>query len=277
MFGYDAQAPLEIESLSPPQDRDGVTVRDIAYASPKGGKVTAYLVVPTGIGSFAGVLYVHPGEGDRGTFLGEAFTSAQAGAVALSIDGPFTRPPRWRRAPHPRETDAYRDAFVQTVVDSRRGIDLLISRTDVDADRIGYVGHSFGATLGGVLAGVEKRIRAYVLMAGLVAFSDWCRTSDHPWVQWLHETLTAEQLENYVHQMSAIDAIHFVGQAAPASLLFQSGYRDESVSEGDAQRFFEAASEPKEIRWYNTDHSFNDQARRDRVAWLGEQLGLSLP
>lgn len=42
MFAYDSQASLDTEDLSPPQDRDGVTVRDIAYASPKGGKVTAY-------------------------------------------------------------------------------------------------------------------------------------------------------------------------------------------------------------------------------------------
>ena len=276
MLEYNVQAPLDIEELSPPQDRDGVTVYDIAYASPRGGKVASYLVVPKDSGPFAGILFLHPGEGDRATFLSEAITFAQAGAVALSIDGPFTRPALWKRVPHPRETDAYRDAFVQTVVDSRRGIDLLTSRTDVDADRIGYVGHSFGATLGGVLAGVEKGIKAYVLMAGLVAYSDWCRTSDHPWAKWLRETLTAEQLENYVRKMSAIDAIHFVGQAAPASLLFQFGYRDESISEGDARRFFAAASEPKEIRWYDAGHFLNDQARQDRIVRLGERLGLSL-
>ena len=274
MFEYDAQAPLDIEELSPVEDRDGVMVRDIAYAGPRGGKVTSYLVVPKEGGPFAGVLYLHPGEGDRATFLGEAIAFAQAGAVAVSIDGPFTRPSPWRRAPHPREIDAYRDVFVQTVVDLRRGIDLLASRTDVDADRIGYVGHSYGATLGGVLAGVEKRIKAYVLMAGLAAFSDWCRASDHPWAKWLRETLTVQQLEHYVREMSAIDANRFVGQAAPASLLFQCGRRDESVSEGDAQRFFEAASEPKEIRWYDAGHFLNDQARQDRIAWLGERLGL---
>jgi dienelactone hydrolase len=94
MFEYDAQAPLDMEELSPPQDRDGVTVRDIAYASPRGGKVTAYLVVPTGSGPFAGVLFMHPGQWDRSCFLDEAIAFAQLGAVALSIDGPNKRPPR---------------------------------------------------------------------------------------------------------------------------------------------------------------------------------------
>jgi cephalosporin-C deacetylase-like acetyl esterase len=275
MFEYDVRAPLDVEELSPPQDRDGVTVYDIAYASPREGKVTSYLVVPEGSGSFAGVLFLHPGEGDRAAFLNEAVSFARAGAVALSIDGPFTRPSPWRRDPHPREIDAYRDAFVQTVVDVRRGIDLLTSRTDINADRIGYVGHSYGATLGGVVAGVETRIKAYVLMAGLVAFSDWCRASDHPWAKWLRETLTVQQLARFVREISAIDAKHFVGQATPAWLLFQCGHCDESVSEEDTQRFFEAASEPKEIRWYDAGHSLNDRARQERMAWLGERLGLS--
>ena len=44
--------------------------------------------------------------------------------------------------------------------------------------------------------------------------------------------------------------------------------------EGESQRFFEAASEPKEIRWYDAGHFLNDQAHQDRIAWLGERLGL---
>jgi hypothetical protein len=56
VFEYDAQDPLEVEELSPPQDGNGVAVYDIAYASPRGGKVTSYLVVPTRTGSYAGIL-----------------------------------------------------------------------------------------------------------------------------------------------------------------------------------------------------------------------------
>ena len=93
MFEYDVQAPLDLEELSPPQDRDSVIVRDIAYVSPRGGKVTAYLVVPAGNGPFAGLLFLHPGQWDRSGFLDEAIRCAQLGAVALSVDGPGKRPP----------------------------------------------------------------------------------------------------------------------------------------------------------------------------------------
>jgi len=273
MFEYDAQAPLDMEELSPPQDRDGVTVRDIAYASPKGGKVTAYLVVPAGNGPFAGVLFMHPGQWDRSCFLDEAIAFAQLGAVALSIDGPNKRPPEFALH-YPRTAEGYRARWSQMSVDLQRSLDLLTSRPDVDAGRIGYVGHSYGATLGGVLAGIEKRVKGYVLMAGLAAHSEWWRASESRYAKRFRERRTAEQLTEVIETMSAIDAIHFIGDAVPAALLFQYGRRDEFISEEDALRYFQAASEPKEIRWYDTDHFFNERARQDRIAWLGERLGL---
>jgi hypothetical protein len=36
-----------------------------------------------------------------------------------------------------------------------------------------------------------------------------------------------------------------------------------------------AASEPKEIRWYDADHDLGEQAAKDRLDWVGEQLDLS--
>jgi len=40
----------------------------------------------------------------------------------------------------------------------------------------------------------------------------------------------------------------------------------------DAEVYVEAASGPKEVRWYDTDHYFNEEARRDREEWLGRAL-----
>jgi hypothetical protein len=51
--------------------------------------------------------------------------------------------------------------------------------------------------------------------------------------------------------------------------------RTEVISECDVRQSFEVASEPKETRRYDTGHFLNDQARQDRIAWLGERLGLS--
>ena len=274
MFEYDPQDPLDIEELSPPQDRDSVAVYDIAYASPRGGKVTAYLVVPKRSGPFAGLLFLHPGQWDRSCFLEEGIAFAQRGAVALSIDGPGQRPARFSLHP-PRTADEHHARWTQAIVDLQRGLDLLTSRPDVDPERIGYVGHSYGATLGGVLAGIEKRVKAYVLMAGLVAHSEWWRSGDHEFYHRFRAQVTAEQLDEMVETMATVDALRFIGRAAPAALLFQFARHDQFISEHEALRYWRAASEPKEIRWYDTDHFFDERARRARIAWLSEQLGLS--
>ena len=46
MFDYQQNAPLDAKENGV-EDKNGVRIHDISYASPKGGRVTAYLVVPT--------------------------------------------------------------------------------------------------------------------------------------------------------------------------------------------------------------------------------------
>ena len=70
------------------------------------------------------------------------------------------------------EPEHDRQEHTKTTIDLLRAVDLLTSRSEVDAGRIGYVGHSFGALFGGILAGVEKRIKAFVLMSGVGSFTD---------------------------------------------------------------------------------------------------------
>ena len=52
LFDYDARAPLETRVLSTRKD-DALTVQEIEYASPRGGRVPATLVIPEGPGPFA--------------------------------------------------------------------------------------------------------------------------------------------------------------------------------------------------------------------------------
>src|SRR5918911_804526 len=158
-FDYDNKAPLDVKEIGV-DDRDGVKLYDLTYASPKGGRVTAYLVVPAGKGPFAGLVFGHWGPGNRTEFLPEATLYARAGAVSLLVDYPWVRPAPWRKklkqADDPEWDHA---AFVQAVVDLRRGIDLVAARPDVDSNRLAYVGHSWGAQWGAILSAVEPRLK----------------------------------------------------------------------------------------------------------------------
>ena len=156
LFDYDPSAPLDIQEVSVTESH-GVTTHDITFASPKGGRVSVYLVTPNGSGPFAGIVFQVGCCGVvREQFLGEAANLAQRGVVSLLYGTGY--------APVGKPKD--REQVIQAVVNLRRGIDLLAARPDVDKKRIGFVGHSDGANLGGMLAAVDKRLVTFVLMSG---------------------------------------------------------------------------------------------------------------
>jgi len=149
-FDYDSKRPLDY-SDTVNQTKNGVTIHDLQYASPKSGRVTAYLVVPEGKGPFVPIVFGHWGPGNRTEFLPEALFYAKAGAISLLVDYPWVRPAPWRRGvPNFDKPELDHEIYIQTVVDIRRGIDLLLARKDVDPKRLAYVGHSYGAQWGAI-------------------------------------------------------------------------------------------------------------------------------
>ncbi len=271
IFGYDAKAPLDFQERAAEMVR-GAKVLDVSYASPKGGRVPAYLVVPPGKGPFAALVFVHWGQGDRTEFLAEAVMLAEAGAESLLIDAPYNRPgaPMLDTFTHP---DVERDGYIQLVVDARRGVDLLLRRAEVDGQRIGYVGHSLGATWGGPLAAADKRIKALVLMGGLPTITDF--SGDDYISNVTHKAYTPQQITDYVQVVSPVNPEHFVGQSSPAMLFFQFARHDRYITPKFAKEYFDAAAQPKQEKFYFCSHEFNDPgALLDRDQFLQKELGL---
>src|SRR5262249_27840824 len=153
---------------------------------------TAYLISPTSAPVSAGLLFGHWGEGNREEFVEEALILARLGVVSLCLDAPFRRPPEY--VPQPPEPPG---ADVQWIVDVRRGVDLLLEPFPLAPHSLGYVGHSFGATLGGALAGIERRITAFVLMAGWYSLSELMQTSPHPAIEHERATTPPDEFRAY--------------------------------------------------------------------------------
>jgi dienelactone hydrolase len=269
LFEYDRFEPLDIQ-VANTQKSNSTTIQDISYASPSGGRVPAYLVVPSGSGPFAAILFVHWGQGNRDEFLHEALALASAGTISLCIDAPFARPDFQETNADTPETQVL--LLKQGIIEARRAVDLLVERTDVDPQRVGYVGHSYGATIGGILAAVEKRARVYVLMGGLPSLVDSYSTSQKPEIVQERDAIPPEELQRFINIMKPLDTDQYLGYAAPSVLFMQFARHDDFVTEEEAERFFKAASEPKTIHWYDGGHEFNTQARLERVEWLCHQL-----
>lgn len=269
-FDYDASAPLDVQVTST-EKRAGVTVQALTYASPHGGRVPATLIVPDGQGPFAGMLFMHGAPGDHQRMIPEAEGLARKGTVSLLIDAPFNRGDRKGREPL-TFTEQDRKEQIQLIVDLRRGVDLLTARPDVDPKRLGYLGISFGGAMGGLLAGVEKRVAAYALVVGdggLVSHFTGADDTDGPLQQ-----MPKDWVSRWLAAMEPVEPIRFVGRAAPAHLLFQNGRQDNLVPPADGKAYQEAGSEPKTVMWYDAGHGLNKQAVADRHKWLAEKLGL---
>jgi len=274
MFDYDQKLPLDLKEVGV-RDSNGVRIHDINYASPRFGRVTAYLVEPAVKGRHAGIVFGHWNPGNRTEFLPEAILYARAGAVSLLIDYPWDRPVPWRRVEPGQKPEAVRDNYAATVIDLRRGIDLLQARSDVDSNRIAYVGHSTGAQWGAILSAVDKRIKAAVLMGGVPSEATITLESDDPEFVDLREGTPREQLDKYFKIMGVMDAINYVPYAAPTPLLFQFARYERYFNEAAMLQYAAAASEPKMVEWYDSGHDLNDvQALIDRSNWLRRQIGI---
>ena len=280
MFAYDRSLPLGFEESSSVK-KDGYSIRDVFYLSPLGGKVPAYLVVPNiEAQTLPAVIFMHPGQGNRTTFLSEAEALAAKGVISLLIDAPSMRNPLPQDLSQEQKLALLVEEvvdvqkYIQTVVDLRRGIDLLSALENADINRLAYVGHSLGATWGGVLAGIEERIKAYVLMAGFSSVSEWHRTSEHPLASLIRHHLSSERFDQFISTLESLVAVHYIKNASPASLFFQFAQDDLFVSKEQAERFYDVASSPKEIAWYETDHLFTNcsAAYQERTQWILREL-----
>src|SRR5829696_3365640 len=277
-FDYDAKAPLDVKEVGR-EKRDGATVIDLTYASPRGGRVPAYLVVPEGRGPFAAVLFGHwmmPGSPmrNRREFLEEAVVLARAGAVSLLIDAPYVRPGFMLEADETRQPEQSSEVARQQAVDFRRGLDLLLARRDVDSRRVAYVGHSFDAHVGAILTGVEKRIGSFVLMAGGYANEEYVFDPENEKMVELRKQYGDGPLRRYFRDYAWDDPANFVGHSAPAAVFLQYGRQDKPISEKMARRDFARFAEPKRVGFYDAGHELDAVARRERAGWLARRLSL---
>jgi uncharacterized protein len=276
LFDYDRQAPLDIKETSV-AELTGYSRHEITYASPKGGRVPAMLLVPSdSSGPFAGIILMHGLPGDRTNNASFARGLATTGAVVLAIDAPFARPENENRSTWPltfEEVDRLEQ--IQLMVDLQRGVDLLSAREDVDSERLAYIGYSYGAAMGGLLAGIEPRIKAYGLMVGDGGLVSHFTNSDGTPLGELN-TLSNGKRETWLELMEPIEPIRFVGRAAPSSLFFQNALRDQAVARDDALAYQAAGSVPKKIEWYESDHFLPDEAFRHMAEWLGTEIGIDV-
>lgn len=283
-FNYNLRSPMGFQQRDV-EKRGKVLIIDMEYSGADNDHVPAWLVVPQGDGPFPGIVWGHwmkdkSPKRNRDEFLEEAVVLANSGVMSVLIDAPMVRPEYKEDSPEKeplRWAEQFSETERQYVIDLRRAVDLLLSRRPIDKNRIGYVGHSFSAHAGAILAGVEKRISTFVLMAGTYSDEESVRSAtsgpEFKWRQATGEEFVNQYFSNYQWD----DPVHYLPHTETQSIFLQFATKD-STTKAQAQKYLDLFSaKDKKMEFYESDHALNAAARLDRARWLSQHLKFKHP
>ncbi len=150
----------------------------------------------------------------------------------------------------PWDSHFYKEHVIMWVKDLSRSIDYLETRDDIDATKIAYFGYSWGSYMGGIIAAVEKRIKASVLLVGGLDF---------------------------YAILPEVDAFHYLPRVT-SPVLMLNGYYDFFYPYETGQRpFFEligTRQEDKRLLAYKMSHIVpRTELIKETLAWLDRYLG----
>ena len=131
------------------------------------------------------------------------------------------------RRPGRRRRSSWRSARRPSPRSSRRGGRSTCSQSlpQVDDDRIALVGWSSGARVGAIVAGVDRRVKAFDLLS-----------AGSPPVREYAAQAPAELRPAIEQELGAVDPLRWVKLARPGTILLQDGTSDEVVPQGCAGR-----------------------------------------
>jgi dienelactone hydrolase len=155
--------------------------------------------------------------------------------------------------------------------DDRRSVDYLLTRTDVDPERIGCCGLSIGGFRSAHLAALDPRIKCAVVTA-------WMSTYD---------SLLRDKLRNHTYMIylpgltGYLDLPDVASLTAPRALLVQQCTRDSLYHmdgmQASCQKIssvYEAIGHLEKFRcvFYDTHHEFNVSMQEDAFRWIDQWL-----
>ena len=259
----DPHAPLRITDKAFAAHHAGVRVRDVSFAGRR-TRVFGYLALPAKPrGRLASVVILHGTGGSRRDFLPYAETLATHGFAALTLTAPSTTAlsPATRQSPR-QILSREQQLSADDVVAVRRAVDFLDTNATIDPKRIGLVGWSSGARTGAVLAGVEPRLRALILMsAGAVPVSSYARVAP------------ASLRPAIRSALGAVDPLRWIARGRPGSIFLQDGRHDDVVPKAALLAMVHAAPARTRVRWYDAGHPLDLEAVNDQLGWLRLRLG----
>lgn len=237
---------------------------------PAGGKAPAMLCLhqttrigkdePAGVGGHKSVHYAHE--------------LAERGYICLVPDYPSFGEYPYDFA---KQGARYDSGSMKAIWNNIRAVDLLVSLPQVDARRIGVIGHSLGGHNAMFTAAFDERLRAIVSSCGFTTFHkddmpSWTGPVYMPRIRTEFGNDAARMPFDFTEVVASFAPRPFLACAAEGDTDFDvSGVRDVMAAARAVYEFHGAAA-MLEAHYPKAPHSFPDGARKFSYEWLDRVL-----
>jgi dienelactone hydrolase len=222
----------------------------VEFTGVKDDRVPSYVYVPKRKADaprtpFPAILLQYGSGGNKKTdyivAIGKQFVSR--GFVVITIDSPNQGERRKKENNTGLLGLLGADQVMHYCGDYSRAVDYLATRTDVDKERLGYVGLSWGGITGITYVAYDPRIKA---MGAMVSGGNFLgRFSD------------------------SSDPVYHVARIAPRPLLFINVTKDQLILKSWAESLHKNAGAGSKVVWVETDHYFRTV---DRAAMCNQVI-----
>ena len=92
--------------------------------------------------------------------------------------------------------------------------------------------------------------------------------------QQFRQKVGPEKVDAFTAKFAWFDPGKFVSHASPATVFLQYATQEKFLTAERARQYAVVVSEPKQFKIYDAPHALNAEARRERIAFLSDQLKL---
>ena len=187
--------------------------------------------------------------------------SGVSNRAVIGVDYPYDGPDKMKGLiPIARTIPVARQAFLDTVPALSLVLDWLVQQAWVDSNKIVLVGASLGVPFAAKAAARDERITGLMLVHGAADNRLWAEVQVARRVdaEFLHYPLS--NVLNWLAYGPIFDTSEQVAAVSPRPLLLVGAREDERTPAGQQELLFDAAHEPKRLRYTDGQHVQPDRA-----------------